>query len=403
MLLLPFKYSIAIFSYDFFQKNQLPPFYKFLHNNTNNEKLINDNFFEENDIGNTIHEIKFIPSYFNLIPIPLELPYKLIKFNRVDNFRINLDGFKNADDYLENQMGPKSRSQLRRRINRLETCFSIKYNFYYGDISKQKYDFLFNALEVFIERRFNQRGDLYSLRHKWDFIKEQTYQLILTKKASLFVIYDEHKPIDICLSYHFQNIMQHLIRSYDIDYSKFWVGQIDIFKQIDWCFSNNFKIFDLMWGELDYKIRWSNEISVFEHHFIFKNNHPLKTPFVNLMIRFYKIKDVLSQTRFYKSSQKRFYKSIIKAKTFSINNLKSKDEKKEPVITVEDITKMPLIDTITAININDESYKFLRKSVYDFQYIHFENTTNIKVFKINSDTNSYLIQGAKSQIKVFID
>ena len=63
---------------------------------------------------------------------------------------------------------------------------------------------------------------------------------------------------------------------------------------------------------------------------------------------------------------------------------------------------MPLINTITAININNTSYKFLRKAVYDFQYIHFENTANINVFKINSATNSYIIQGAKSQIKVSI-
>ena len=63
---------------------------------------------------------------------------------------------------------------------------------------------------------------------------------------------------------------------------------------------------------------------------------------------------------------------------------------------------MPLKDAITVININNEYYKFLRKTVYDFQYINFENTANIKVFKINSTTNSYIIQGTKSQIKVSI-
>ena len=246
---------------------------------------------------------------------------------------------------------------------------------------------------MLIERRFNQRGDLYSLKQKLDFIKEQTYLLILEKKASLYVIYDENKPIDICLSYHFQNILLHLIRSYDIDYSKYGLGQIDIYKQIDWCFENNFKIFDLMWGELLYKTHWSNEISKYEHHFIYKNNHPLKTPFVNLMIRLYKINDVLNQ--------KRFYKSIIKAKTY-LHKLKSKEEKKEPVIKFENIIKMPLIDDINAININNESYKFLRKTVYDFQYLNFENTANIKVFKMNNHINSYIIQGTKSQIKVLV-
>lgn len=394
MFLSPFKYIKYIFSFDFFQKKQIYPFYEFLHNNSNNKQVINDDFNLENGIGDTIHEIKFIPTYFKLEPNPLGSQYRLIKFHRIDNFRINLDGFKNVEDYLKSQMGSQSRSQLRRRIRRLETCFNIKYVYHYGDISKQKYDFLFNELELLIERRFNQRGDLYSLKHKWDFIKEQTYQLILEKKASLFVIYDENKPIDICLSYHFQNIMLHLIRSYDIDYSKYWVGQIDIYKQIDFCFLNNFKVFDFMWGEPLYKTRWSNEISIYEHHFIYKNNHLLKTPFVKLMIGLYQINDVLNQ--------KHFYKSIIKSKTNFIKNLKSKVEKKKPVITFENIAKMPLIDDITAININNESYKFLRKTVYDFQYLNFEKTANIKVFKINNHINSYIIQGAKSQTKVLV-
>lgn len=394
MRLLPFKYVKYIFSFDFFLKKQIYSFYEFLHNNTNNKLVINDDFNLENGMGDTIHEIKFIPSYFKLEPNPLGSQYKLIKFHRIDNFRINLDGFKNVEDYLKSQMGPQSRSQLRRRINRLETCFNITYVFHYGEISKQKYDFLFNELELLIERRFNQRGDIYTLKHKWDFIKEQTYQLILEKKASLFVVYDENKPIDICLSFHFQNIMLHLIRSYDIDYSKYWLGQIDIYKQIDFCFLNNFKVFDFMWGEPLYKTRWSNEIRSYEHHFIYNNNHLLKTPFVKLMIGLYQINDVLIQ--------KRFYKSIIKVKTNFIKNLKTKLEKKKPVNTFENITKMPLIDDITAININNESYKFLRKTVYDFQYLNFENTININVFKMNNHINSYIIQGTKSQIKVLV-
>ncbi|MGK0254561.1 MAG: hypothetical protein ACI9OE_002063 [Mariniflexile sp.] len=389
------KYSKYNFCFDFFQKQHIKPFYNKLFNYSNNEEIINQNFKYEDAIGNEIHEMKFIPSYFRLETPLLSPKYKFITYNRVENFRINLDGFNNSEDYLISQMGSKSRSQLRRRIHRLEACFNINYVFYYGDISKQKYDFLFKELKLLIERRFNQRGDSYSLKDKWNFIKENSYQLILQKKASLFVIYDENKPIDICLSYHFQNITQHLIRSYDIDYSKYWVGQIDIWKQIDWCLLNNFKIFDLMWGKLDYKVRWCNEISLFEHHFIFKNNNPLKLLFVKMMINLYSISDYVKQ--------KCFFKWLIKTKLNFTLNPKSQIEKKESVITLETISKMPLNDDITSININNASYKFLRKTVYDFQYLNFENTANINVFKINIEVDSYIVQGAKSQIKVLIN
>lgn len=392
---LPFiKYSKYNFSFDFFQKQHINPFYDKLFNYSNNEEIINQNFKSEDAIGNEIHEIKFIPPFFRLETPLLSPKYKFIPYKRVENFRINLDGFNNAEEYLESQMSSKSRSQLRARSHRLETCFNIKYVFYYGQITKQEYDFLFIQIELLIERRFNQRGDLFSLTDKLDFIKENTYQLILEKKASLFVIYDENKPIDISLSYHFQNILQHLIRSYDIDYSKYGLGQIDIFKQIDWCFLNNFQIFDFMWGELDYKTRWCNEISLFEHHFIFKNNNPLKMIFTKTMINLYKISDYVKQ--------KNIYKTLIKVKSNFTQNLKAKPEKKKSIIKLETIPKMPLIDTITAININTASYKFLRKTLYDFQYLNFENSTNIKIFKINNEVDSYIIKGAKSQTKVLI-
>jgi hypothetical protein len=389
------KYSKYNFCFDFFQKQHIKPFYNKLFNYSNNEEIINQNFKYEDAIGNEIHEMKFIPSYFRIETPLLSPKYKFITYKRVENFRINLDGFNNAEDYLISQMGSKSRSQLRRRIHRLEACFNINYIFYYGHISTQKYDFLFKELKLLIERRFNQRGDSFSLKDKWNFIKENSYQLILEKKASLFVIYDENKPIDICLSYHFQNITQNLIRSYDIDYSKYWVGQIDIWKQIDWCLLNNFKIFDLMWGKLDYKVRWCNEISLFEHHFIFKNNNPIKLLFVKIMINLYKISDYVKQ--------KYFFKWLIKTKLNFTLNPKSQIEKKESVITLETISKMPLNDDITSININNASYKFLRKTVYDFQYLNFENTANINVFKINNEVDSYIVQGAKSQIKVLIN
>ena len=79
-----------------------------------------------------------------------------------------------------------------------------------------------------------------------------------------------------------------------------------------------------------------------------------------------------------------------------------KSEKKKSIIKLETISKIPLMDNLTAININKASYKFLRKTVYGFQYLNFEKTVNISVFKINNEVDSYIIQGPKSQIKVII-
>ena len=99
---LPFiKYSKYNFSFDFFQKQHISPFYNKLFNYINYEEVLSPNFESEDAIGNTIHEIKFIPSYFSLETPLLTGKYKFIKYNRVKNFRINLDGFSNAEHYLD--------------------------------------------------------------------------------------------------------------------------------------------------------------------------------------------------------------------------------------------------------------------------------------------------------------
>jgi len=272
MFLSPFKYIRYNFTFDFFQKKSINPLCEYVHNKANNKGIFNKNFNPNNSIGEAIHEIRFIPPYFDVKFPFLASEYEVMRFCRVDNFQINLEGYSDAEEYLKSRMGPKSRSQLRRRINGLEACFKINYTFYFGELSKEKYDFLFEKLELLIERRFRQRGDIFTLKSKLESIKENSYELILEKKASFFVIYDGEKPIDICLSYHFQNIILHLIRSYDIDYSKFGLGQIDILKQVEWCIEKGIKIFDLMWGELVYKTRWCNVNRLYEHYFIYKNN-----------------------------------------------------------------------------------------------------------------------------------
>ena len=392
MFLKQFSRKRYNFTFDFFQENKINPFFESLINNTNKSKVVNENFITEKTIENVLHEINFIPAYFDISLPDLPSGYKLIKFHRLDDFLANLKGQKDAEDYMKSVMSPKRRWQLRTKKRRLESCFHITYNLYHGNISKEEYKFLFNELKTLIKRRFVQRGDLFFLDNQWAFLNEHTYKLILEKKASFFVIYDGEKPISICLNYHFENIMQSFISSYDIDYSKFGIGQIATIKKIDWCFKNNIKIFDLMWGEVPHKILWCNDIRSYEHHIIYKNNHILKTPYVRILIIVYHAKDYLKQ--------RKITKSLLKLRKSFKNNIQSKPKKKESDFKFEAIENMPLGETITKISINREPYAFLRKTVYDFQYLNFDITDNVRVYKINNLVNSYIIKGAKSQIKI---
>ncbi len=188
MFLNPIKHVKYNFTYDFFQKSLINPFYESLVNLTNNKVVLNKDFNTKCLKRNTIHEVIFIPSFFSLSLNSLNVHYKVVKSKRINNYLINLDGYSNSNEYLKSVMTPKHIKQLRSRNRRLKTCFNISYKSYFGEISESDYKFLFNKLKKLIERRFRQRGDNFFLEDKWDYLIENTFQLILEKKVSFFVI-----------------------------------------------------------------------------------------------------------------------------------------------------------------------------------------------------------------------
>jgi hypothetical protein len=391
----PIKHIKYNFTFDLFQKRSINPFYESLVNLTNNKEVLNKCNKTTGLKSFAIHEVKFIPSFFSLSLNILDTHYKIFKYKRIDNFKIDLDGFLNSNEYLKNVMTSKQRKQLKSKTRRLETCFKISYRFYFGEISETDYKLLFGELKNLIERRFNQRGDKFFLEDNWNYLIEETYDLIIGKKASFSVIYNKEKPISISLNYHFQNITQSYISSYDIDYSKFGLGHIALLKKLEWCFANNIKILDLMWGKVSHKVLWSNSITKYEHHLIYKNNQILKTAYVQLVITLYKIKDSTVLRNILKSYQK-----IKRSFTHSLNKSSTK---KNMGYEIASSLQKPLKDKITKINIHTNEYAFLRKPVYDFQYLNSETSDTVQAFKENSENNSYLIQGLNSHIKVLVN
>ena len=78
-----------------------------------------------------------------------------------------------------------------------------------------------DRLLFLIQSRFDQKDAIHVALSNWNFYKESVFEMVLEKNASIFVIYDEDEPINICISYHFQNVTFSSIKSYDINYSKF--------------------------------------------------------------------------------------------------------------------------------------------------------------------------------------
>lgn len=139
---------------------------------------------------------------------------------------------------------------------------------------------LFEILTI----RFNQRNENHQSIHN---LKDYTWYKVFThkwKKASLFVIYNGETPVQISLNYHFNKILFISIPSFDIAYSKFSLGNISIYKILEWALYNDYDLLDLEYGSLEYKRQWSNHVYSFDDHIIYPKDNYFVSLVANLEI-----------------------------------------------------------------------------------------------------------------------
>ncbi len=185
--------------------------------------------------------------------------------------------------------------------------------------------------------------------------------------------------------------MSNLIRSYDIDYSKFNLGYIDIIKQLEWCFKNNYKAFDLSRGFMRYKREWCNVTYQFNCHILYKKKNLLKRAQALFISKSIAFKEFLK------------YKKV----NVIIYKLKSSLKREKPEVTPEKktlyktiaITAMPTDLDLIKIDGTEVTYTFLKKIIYDFQFINSYNSSHITTYKSNTE-NTFIIKGKNKQIMI---
>jgi hypothetical protein len=226
---------------------------------------------EQMDGALKIQSVNYIPEYMETV---MYQPNKWTKKSHpsVKGYAIKLIGFKDVAAFMLHQHPRKSRKTVNRAMRRLEQCFDIRYRMYERDITKDEYSFLMETLKNMIVSRFRQKQKQSDSLMVWEKVLNTSYELIKEGKASLFVIYNRDKPINISFNYQYNRILFSYISSYDIDYSKFSLGQILIYKHLEWCFKKGFNHFELGWGDFEYKKQWSNYIYKFRHEIVYSKS-----------------------------------------------------------------------------------------------------------------------------------
>ncbi len=136
---------------ELFAKRTLPYIYSDIHNIESEQKIF-ENQIEQSDI-NSLLIVEDVPRYLNIErrEKPKYIRSFLVKQHR--GFRIDFKDVKSLPDYLNQRFGKSSRYKLRREQRKLEHCFDVSYKMYYGEMSKEDYDFIFDEFYALLEVR----------------------------------------------------------------------------------------------------------------------------------------------------------------------------------------------------------------------------------------------------------
>lgn len=284
------------FVFDLFLEDKIPDLYKStLINKCTEKELSVLNYVVSTPIKHNVLVVSDIPAFLEVELIKPENTYKRKVIRQYNGFLVDLSNLKEPNDYLAKQLSSRSRKHLRAKQRKLEESHAISYKFYFGEITKSDYDLLFDAFYIFLEKRFHEKKMYNKNLIKWKYYYELVYPLILEKRASLFVIYDEANPITITLNFHKEAVVFSAIEAYDLDYTNYNMGDISMLKHLEWCKNLGITTFDLSMGDTDFKLKWCNYTYGFDYH-IFYN--PKSLPSVisaNLIEQKLKFKQYLRQ------------------------------------------------------------------------------------------------------------
>lgn len=267
------KPQITDFYFDLFERGLLPDVYKNVRlRGENNEQPLKEIQSKTNTSLHSLYYVQNVPAY--LLP-DLQDGYRGREYFRTSGFAISLEGIADVETYLNDQVKPSLRSSVRRQLKQLENRHTIEYKFYFGQIDKKEYNNLMLTLYEMIIARFRQKKQKNERIPEWSKFETLFFSLINHKRASLFAIFDEKKPIALALSYHCEKVIFYAISSYDIEYSRYGLGHTLIYRQLEWSLAHNYRIFDMSMGDLQYKREWCNLPYHFTTHIIYKKNSPM--------------------------------------------------------------------------------------------------------------------------------
>jgi hypothetical protein len=252
---------------------QVPPFYDtVLRNKITGVKIHGEPYPPESKTNDAIVLVTDLPDYLEAPLSNSGKAFQLLQVPQYEGYMIDLKKFDDIQGLINTTFSRNPRKNLRAKIRNLEAQHEVTYAFYFGDIDKTEYDYLFDVCYALMKIRFDQKKLYNRYLLEWKKIYDLFYSKIVAKEASIGVIYDANKPITVTLNFHKADIVFSYIQIYDVAYYKFSMGDIAMLKNLEWSFENGFAVWDVSKGATENKLRWSNHIYRFNYHLFYQRN-----------------------------------------------------------------------------------------------------------------------------------
>ncbi len=368
---------------ELFAKRELPAYFTTITNSFS-DRLIFENLNKE-DSNVDILIVEDLPRYLKIERTKKPKHIKSCLIKHYPGFLMNFKDVKNLSDYLSQRFGKSSRYKLRREQRKLEHCFDISYKMFYGEMSKEEYDFIFEEFYNLLAVRSIEKGIENNINFEYKTAYyERVHQQIIDKKASFHVIYNGEKPIDVCLNFHVNNTLFQYIRTYDVAYSKFNTGYTDLMKQIQWCIENKVESISFSKGDFYWKRRWCNTVYDYDYE-VFYNSLSLKAivtvnkfRLIKSSIQLLRELNIIKMYHAYKDKRR----------------LASKTESTTKIEILESNYNLETLE-LTPIDFYSEEYNELRRLIFEFLYQSNEQEKDVVAYAIKDRPSCLLIKGKK--------
>ncbi|MFI0429060.1 GNAT family N-acetyltransferase [Mariniflexile sp. HMF6888] len=372
---------------DLFEQRKVPSIYKCISNTYNTETTQKNNYNSYRISNKRIGSFQLVPNY---LKTSIEAGYTLKRVFQKHGHAANLNNIDSVEDYLSKYCKANFRGNVRRPLKRLESCLNIHCDMFFGSITDEQYKHRMTCFHEMLSKRFNLLNVKNPTLDNWKHYNNIALEAIRKKEASLFVMYNNDEPIAFSLNFHFQDIFYFAIPTFNLDYSKFTLGNVVIYKNLEWCIQNNFKVFDMGYGSFENKVNWCNTTYRFEHHVIFKPYNILGHIHAFTIKNKHKLINYLLANKINET-----YRNVINLTT---GNKKSVLLDYKILNNFSDYEDKELVK----INFANEAFDSIKKPFFDFLYLNTENINDVSVYKVNKELCTYIIKGKKNTIKIEI-